>query len=49
MNDEENIPAQEAAEKERARLYEENVHQQRAQGACPQKSQGQKDAQLLIC
>lgn len=34
--------------KKRARLYEENVHKERPQGAVPQKSKGQKDALLLI-
>ena len=32
----------------RPRLYEENVHKERPQGAVPQKSKGQKDALLLI-
>ena len=45
---EENISAEEASEIQGARLYEENVHKERPQGAVPQKSKGQKDALLLI-
>ena len=45
---EENLSAQEASEKERARLHEENVHQEWQKGTCPQKSKGQEDALILM-
>ena len=37
---EKNLSAQEASEKERTRLYEENVYKKRTQGACTQESKG---------
>ena len=46
--DEKNIPAQEAPEKARARLYEENGNQKRKKGSCKTPRKGQKKTFSLI-
>ena len=46
--DDQNISAQEASEKGRARLPQENGYKERPQGACKTQSQGKKDIDLLI-
>lgn len=45
---EKNIPAQEASEKESSRIYEENVYQERQKGLGSQTCKGQSKTQLLI-
>ena len=43
-----NISAQEASEKGRARISQENGDKERPQGACKTQSKGKKDTDLLI-
>ena len=47
--DEKNVPAKEASEKDGARLQKENVHQQRKKGTCQKACKGQKETLPLSC